>query len=404
MKLANQVRRNGNKKQPKAQGQTATGKERSGPTPEPARAIRHGTFVNPFGDGKNGTMRCDNPDLAADYWRRFVATDERFDPEREHFVVLILNTRRNVKGHDLVSVGTLDTIHVHPREVFVRAVKQSASAIIIMHNHPSGDTSPSETDVNVTRGLQRAAAVMKMELLDHVIIGRATAGRARDYASLRELGYFTGDCIGEAALAAETSPAGANKADDTSRAVPPAAQADAAQVALRRLAAGLWEAAGELSAVLHQTAIHSNSILVLEPGGERPPVEDWSSMLVVKSLDEDRRDRASELTHTAVRVQEELSEAAHEIFRRFYGDIPGQPAPLRVVEWSELRRRVVNAGRKAVLLVNVIAEHLFDSLAGASAVQLEHARDYVALAWDTGEFWRAASARFEQAAGKAVTA
>jgi RadC-like JAB domain-containing protein len=77
---------------------------------------------------------CDQPDRAAEYWRAHVKQHPYFNPECECFVVLILNTRRRVKGHYLVSVGTLDTILVHAREVFRLAIMASASAIVIMHN------------------------------------------------------------------------------------------------------------------------------------------------------------------------------------------------------------------------------------------------------------------------------
>jgi len=105
--------------------------------------------------------------------------------EVESFVVLLLNTRRRVKGHVLVSTGTLDTILVHPREVFRPAIIGAAAAIVLMHNHPSGDSSPSEADIKVTRDLIRAGQLLRIEVLDHVIVG---AGET--FTSLRTLGYF----------------------------------------------------------------------------------------------------------------------------------------------------------------------------------------------------------------------
>jgi DNA repair protein RadC len=98
--------------------------------------------------------------------------------------VLLLNTRRRVKGHQLVTIGTLDTILMHPREVFRVAIIAAAAAIVIMHNHPSGDPTPSEADIKVTRDLIRAGQLMKIEVLDHVIVGNPAR------CSLRELGYF----------------------------------------------------------------------------------------------------------------------------------------------------------------------------------------------------------------------
>ena len=86
--------------------------------------------------------------------------------------------------------GTLDTLLVHPREVFKAAIAANAAAVVLAHNHPSGDPTPSEADIKVTRDLIRAGQLLKIEVLDHVIIGRATPERPKDYASLRELGYF----------------------------------------------------------------------------------------------------------------------------------------------------------------------------------------------------------------------
>jgi DNA repair protein RadC len=90
-------------------------------------------------------------------------------------VVLLLNTRRKVLGHCLISTGTLDTILVHPREVFRPAVIGAAAAVVIMHNHPSGDPTPSEADIKVTRDLIRAGQLLKIELLDHVVMGQVSS-------------------------------------------------------------------------------------------------------------------------------------------------------------------------------------------------------------------------------------
>ncbi len=88
---------------------------------------------------------CDQPSLAAAYWRQHVVRHAAFNPDVECFVVLLLNTRRRVKGHHLVSLGTMDTVLVHPREVFRTAIIAGASAVILMH-HPSGEPQPSEAD------------------------------------------------------------------------------------------------------------------------------------------------------------------------------------------------------------------------------------------------------------------
>jgi DNA repair protein RadC len=108
----------------------------------------------------------------------------------ETLQVLLLNTRRRLIRVAETTDGTLDTLLVHPREVFKAAIAANAAAVVLAHNHPSGDPTPSEADIKVTRDLIRAGQLLKIEVLDHVIIGRATPERPKDYASLRELGYF----------------------------------------------------------------------------------------------------------------------------------------------------------------------------------------------------------------------
>jgi len=127
---------------------------------------------------------CETPEQAVAYWRTHVKQHPYFNSECECLVVLILNTRRRIKGHYLVSTGTMDTLLVHPREVFRLAVIASASAIIVAHNHPSGDPTPSEADIIVTRDLIRAGQILKIEVLDHVVVGEP------NHTSLRALGHF----------------------------------------------------------------------------------------------------------------------------------------------------------------------------------------------------------------------
>ena len=129
---------------------------------------------------------CETPQQAADYWRSQIMQAPYFNSEVECFFVLHLNVRRRIKGHHLASLGTLDTLLVHPREVFRAAIVAGAAAIILMHNHPSGEPQPSEADIKVTRDLIRAGQLLKLEVLDHVIVGNPS------HSSLRELGYFYG--------------------------------------------------------------------------------------------------------------------------------------------------------------------------------------------------------------------
>ena len=133
---------------------------------------------------------CDTPDKAARYWLEHVVTHPYFNRDVECFVALLLNTRRRVLGHCLISSGTLDTILVHAREVFRPAIIGAAAAIVLMHNHPSGDPTPSEPDIKVTRDLIRGGQLLKIEVLDHIVMGQADGGNAKGYSSLRELGYF----------------------------------------------------------------------------------------------------------------------------------------------------------------------------------------------------------------------
>ena len=128
---------------------------------------------------------CDTPEQAVAYWRMHVTGHPYFNPECECMVVLHLNTRRRIRGHHFVATGTLDTILVHPREVFRTAIAAAGtSALVLMHNHPSGEPTPSEADIKVTRDLIRAGQLLKIEVLDHVIVGNPS------HSSLRTLGYF----------------------------------------------------------------------------------------------------------------------------------------------------------------------------------------------------------------------
>jgi len=132
----------------------------------------------------------DTPDRAFDFWEQHIATANWYRFDNECFCTLFLNTRRVVKGFNMCSMGTLDSLLVHPRDVFRAAISHGAAAIVLAHNHPSGDPTPSEGDIKVTRDLIRAGQLLKIEVLDHVIIGRATEQRPRGCCSLRELGYF----------------------------------------------------------------------------------------------------------------------------------------------------------------------------------------------------------------------
>ena len=91
--------------------------------------------------------------------------------DREVFGILVLDTKNKVNAAHIVSIGSLDTTLVHPREVYKLAILNNATSIICFHNHPSGDPNPSKEDVNVTKRLQAAGKILGIELVDHIIIG-----------------------------------------------------------------------------------------------------------------------------------------------------------------------------------------------------------------------------------------
>lgn len=145
--------------------------------------------VVPWADQKT----LDTPDRVEEWMRGVVAEDPEFNPDVETLWVIFLTTRRKPMGVEKLATGTLDTILIHPREVFRPAIMQAASAVVLVHNHPSGETQPSEGDIRFTRTIQKAGQMLSLEVLDHVVIateGRAPTNAVRRYSSLRELGYF----------------------------------------------------------------------------------------------------------------------------------------------------------------------------------------------------------------------
>jgi DNA repair protein RadC len=107
---------------------------------------------------------------------------------KECFVVITLDTKYRLIDRHLVSMGILDACLVHPREVFRPAILDQASAIVVSHNHPSGDPTPSAADLKITRQLIQAGRAIEIEVLDHVIIGRPDQHNADGFISVRESG------------------------------------------------------------------------------------------------------------------------------------------------------------------------------------------------------------------------
>ncbi|GAA4854313.1 DNA repair protein RadC [Paenibacillus vulneris] len=104
--------------------------------------------------------------------------------QKEHFVCLFLNTKNHIIGQETLSMGSLNAAIVHPREVFRAAIKRSSASIICVHNHPSGDPTPSSEDVALTRRLMEAGEIIGIDVLDHIVIGD------RRYVSLKEQGLM----------------------------------------------------------------------------------------------------------------------------------------------------------------------------------------------------------------------
>jgi DNA repair protein RadC len=103
--------------------------------------------------------------------------------DREHFVALFLNVRHQVIRRRTLAIGSLSGVEIHPREVFKPAIKASAAAMIIAHNHPSGDPSPSRADIELTTRLRDVGELVGIPVLDHLVICRD------GYVSLAERGW-----------------------------------------------------------------------------------------------------------------------------------------------------------------------------------------------------------------------
>lgn len=120
---------------------------------------------------------------------QYLAGDLRYE-KQENFVVLLLDTRRHLMRRCFISKGTLNRTMVHPRDVFRDAIISNASAIILAHNHPSGDPSPSKPDRELTRELVEAGISLHIPVIDHIIIGTQSTSSALPYYSFREHGLI----------------------------------------------------------------------------------------------------------------------------------------------------------------------------------------------------------------------
>jgi len=124
-------------------------------------------------------LTCRNPADVAAYMQK-----ELRGKKKEHFLALLLDTRNRLQKIAEISVGSLDTSIVHPREVFKEAIAASAASVIFVHNHPSGDCSPSPEDIELTKRLISAGEIIGIDVLDHIIVSD------KDFLSMKSRGLI----------------------------------------------------------------------------------------------------------------------------------------------------------------------------------------------------------------------
>lgn len=140
-------------------------------------AAELGKRISQYGAEDDTFIRC--PKDAAD-----ILMEEMRYLNKEHMKVILLNVKCKVMSIEEISIGSLSSSLAHPREVFIPAVKKSSAAIILAHNHPSGDPSPSKDDIDITKRISEAGKILGIELYDHIIIGNGI------YVSLKEKNLF----------------------------------------------------------------------------------------------------------------------------------------------------------------------------------------------------------------------
>ena len=126
-----------------------------------------------------------NPRTVQEVLSKVLNSENEVDRMKEHFWVIGLSTRNAIQYIDLVSLGTLNASLVHPREVFRFSILKAVSSIILSHNHPSGDSEPSEEDLRITRRLVEAGKIIGIEVLDHIVIGSSDS-----FCSFKERGIL----------------------------------------------------------------------------------------------------------------------------------------------------------------------------------------------------------------------
>lgn len=129
----------------------------------------------------------DTPEKSVEYWKNTVEAQPDFEPDKETLVVVMLNARLRPFAWNRVSLGTVDSCTAHPRDILRPVIMAGAYGFVLMHNHPSGDPTPSQADKRVTRRIVEASQLMQLTFLDHVIVGKPSPGH-EGYYSFREAG------------------------------------------------------------------------------------------------------------------------------------------------------------------------------------------------------------------------
>lgn len=111
------------------------------------------------------------PEDVYKFWDDVIKKSDWYEDEQEHFVVLNLDSKNQVKSFKMVTKGILDASILHPREVYRIAIKEGSKSIICIHNHPSGDTTPSYEDIKITRQLVNAGKIIGIRISDNIIVG-----------------------------------------------------------------------------------------------------------------------------------------------------------------------------------------------------------------------------------------
>jgi len=133
---------------------------------------------------KDANLKVASSDNVAALLQKWIAELDEVDRNKEYFFTVLFDTRNKLKVVDVISVGTVNASLVHPREVYKRAILESAVWLLIAHNHPSGNSEPSNEDLKVTERIVNAGGIIGIELQDHIILGSG------QYYSFRENGMM----------------------------------------------------------------------------------------------------------------------------------------------------------------------------------------------------------------------